>query len=551
MRPLRFLIPVFCVFAVAVSPLWAQFNPERAYRQSDAVRQHYPDPAVRFGTPAFAPGKADFTSHAEMMDFIYALQRTSSNVHVRIVGASQEGRAIPMLILSNSGLSAAADLIRLNRPIVFLQGLQHGNEPAGGEVMLALAKDLANGPLKPLLDRITVIIMPRCNPDGAFYFTRTPARGIDVNRDHIKMDLPETIALHRAINEFQPEVFVDAHEFSVATRWLEKFNKILAYDLTLLYATNPNVPAALTALAEGVYRRNIVREVERAGYTHFWYFTTSYDPADKKVAMGGTSPDIGRNTSALQNAISFLIETRGVGIGRAHYKRRVYTHLVAMHSMLDSAAANAEALRTLGRTLRHEVSAAAGHGDLIVLGASTPGRHVLDLLDPETGADKSVEVDWRSALEIQVRQKRARPFGYLLPATEANAARRLAQLGVTVLRLTDDAPLAVERYRVTRAEEAKKEDVRRNDEDAGGSVVQIATVSEPARVDAHAGDFYVPLDQPLGNVIAAALEPDTQSSYAANRVLNLPAIEPGYTPYLPLYRVPSEFPARMTVWEGD
>ena len=101
------------------------------------------------------------------------------------------------------------------------------------------------------------------------------------------MDLPETVALHKAVNEFQPEVVVDAHEFSVATRWLEKFNKILAYDLTLLYATNPNVPIALTTLAERLYRRNIVREVERGGYTHYWYFTTSYDSADKKVSMGG------------------------------------------------------------------------------------------------------------------------------------------------------------------------------------------------------------------------------------------------------------------------
>jgi hypothetical protein len=36
------------------------------------------------------------------------------------------------------------------------------------------------------------------------------------------MDLPETIALHRTLNEFQPEVIVDAHEFSVATRWIQK-----------------------------------------------------------------------------------------------------------------------------------------------------------------------------------------------------------------------------------------------------------------------------------------------------------------------------------------
>src|SRR5262249_5589511 len=147
---------------------------------------------------------------------------------------------------------------------------------------------------------------PRCNPDGAHYFTRTGPRGIDINRDHIKLDLPETTALHRVINEYRPEVVVDAHEFGVATRWLDKFNVIQSYDLTLLYATNPNVPAELTRLAESVYRRNIVRAAEAAGYSHYWYYTTSYDPADKKVSMGGTAADIGRNASGLQNAISFL-----------------------------------------------------------------------------------------------------------------------------------------------------------------------------------------------------------------------------------------------------
>ena len=48
--------------------------------------------------------------------------------------------------------------------------------------------------------------------------------------------------------------------------------------------------------------------------------------------------------------------------------------------------------------------------------------------------------------------------------------------------------------------------------------------SGKTRVAARSGDFYVPLDQPLANVIAAALEPETQSSYAANRVLGLPRI---------------------------
>ena len=75
-----------------------------------------------------------------------------------------------------------------NRPIVLLVGQVHGNEPAGGEAMLALAQALADGELKPLLDRMTVVIMPRANPDGAHYFWRATANCVDVNRDHVKVD---------------------------------------------------------------------------------------------------------------------------------------------------------------------------------------------------------------------------------------------------------------------------------------------------------------------------------------------------------------------------
>ena len=123
---------------------------------------------------------------------------------------------------------------------------------------------------------------------------------------------------------------------------------------------------------------------------------------------------------------------------------------------------------------------------------------------------------------MQVRQKRTRPYAYLLAASEGEAAMRLAHLGVAVLRVQQDTTVDAERYRITRLQESKKEDVRRNDEDGAANVVQITTQVEPARLTIKAGDFYVPMDQPLANVIAAALEPETQSSYAANRVLSLP-----------------------------
>ena len=61
--------------------------------------------------------------------------------------------------------------------MIWLIGQQHGNEPAGGEAMLALAAALSSGELEPLLGRISVVIVPRGNPDGAAADRRVLASG--------------------------------------------------------------------------------------------------------------------------------------------------------------------------------------------------------------------------------------------------------------------------------------------------------------------------------------------------------------------------------------
>src|SRR5918992_360281 len=109
-----------------------------------------------------------------------------------------------------------------------------------------------------------------------------------------------------------------------------------------------------TQMAENVFSRNIAHDVAAAGYSHFWYYTTSYDVKDKRVAGGGTAPDIGRNYAGLQNAISLLVESRGVGIGRDSFARRVHTHYVVMASILRTAADNAAEVRKATRAAREE-----------------------------------------------------------------------------------------------------------------------------------------------------------------------------------------------------
>jgi len=55
------------------------------------------------------------------------------------------------------------------------------------------------------------------------------------------------------------------------------------------------------------------------------------------------------------------------------------------------------------------------------------------------------------------------------------------------------------------------------DDGLGLRLVQAATEAVP--LTAPAGSWWVPLDQPLANLVTAALEPDSPGSWYANRVL--------------------------------
>ena len=82
----KLFLLLLTLIALHAPSLQAQFDPERAYKQSAEVRQHYPDPQVAYDTPGFAPGRKDFTSHEEMLAYVEALRRRSDTVRVRIVG---------------------------------------------------------------------------------------------------------------------------------------------------------------------------------------------------------------------------------------------------------------------------------------------------------------------------------------------------------------------------------------------------------------------------------------------------------------------------------
>lgn len=493
----------------------AQFDPARVTPEPAAVAARFPDPAVTYATPAFTPGRATLPSHDEAEAFVAAVAaRAPQTVSTERVGTSQQGRAMTLVTLAAPGGPSAS------RPSVLILAQQHGNEPAGGEAALALIHQLA-GDDAGLLERVNVFVLPRANPDAADRFVRATASGTDVNRDHLLLQTPEARAIAMVSRRVRPDVVLDLHEFTAGDRWVKKYGVVQHYDALLQPATVGNLEPSIAREAARHFLAPVRQRLTAEGLRVFTYHTTSPDPADRVVSAGGVQPDTGRNVNGLRQAVSLLIETRGVGVGRAHLIRRVHTHVTAALTVVRQAAARGPRLLAVTRAADAAVTAAACTGVLTIAAEHTPTRMPMTFLDAVTGAERRLVVPWRSADTLRVVRARPRPCGYLLDADETAAVDRLRLLGVRVTPTTAERRWDVERYRVLAATAGARQDARGAiDDGAPIAVLSVRRVRQPDVVPA--GAWFVDLAQPLGTLAAAALEPDSQNSFAASRLIAAP-----------------------------
>ncbi|MBK9529190.1 MAG: peptidase M14 [Acidobacteria bacterium] len=427
-RPLRRFL------AGAVLALAAAHAASAELPYGDAVAARFAAPAVRYDTPGLQPGRDSYTGNDELRAVLRELAARPLGPRLLAAGRSAGGEAIEALHYTRGP----------GRPAVLLVGQQHGDEPAGSEALLAVARLLSGPELSPLLERIDVVVLPRANPDGAALAVRRGLHGLDINRDHLLLRTPEAQAQALLVRALRPLVVVDAHEHVVIGRYLEKFNAIQRHDLPLQYAMVANLPAELMRASETWFRQPLLQALAREGPTVEWYYQPD-DAGDLRLSMGGVARHGAQRAGAEEHDQHPARIARhrhrppAPGAPRAQPRRRRAQH---PGTALPK---HAGALQALRGQVETQVAGSACRGDLVVLAAQTPTRRDVLMLDPASGADKSVAVHWNSSLELRPLIQRPRPCGYWLAAEAGDAVQRLQALGVTVLRLAEATEAAGQR----------------------------------------------------------------------------------------------------------
>lgn len=179
-------------------------------------------------TRAERTGYLETTPHTEVLSFLDSLVAMGAPLSISDLATSTEGRRVPLVVASRPRVSTPAEARALGRPVVYVQANIHAGEVEGKEAVLALLRDWSFGRRPNVLDSMVVVVVPIYNSDGneklaaqarnrgaqngpAMIGERPNGMGLDLNRDYIKAEAPESRGALAAFTAWQPDLFMDLH----------------------------------------------------------------------------------------------------------------------------------------------------------------------------------------------------------------------------------------------------------------------------------------------------------------------------------------------------
>ncbi len=316
-------------------------------------------------------GGRETSSYADVINFLDSLVRAGASLRVGVLGTSPEGRPIPYVVAARPLPDGPGDAHRSGKPIVYVQGNIHSGEVEGKEAAQMLLRDLTRGPLARLLDSVIVLVVPIYNTDGnerlgpqeqnrpgqngpALVASSTNGQGLNLNRDYVKLEAPETRGGYELLERWEPDVFVDLHTTNGSYH---------GYGLTWSPGLNPNSSPAndyardrfLPALRERLRTRH---RLETFPYGNF------RNQAPDSLSQGWETydprPRFGTNAMGMRGRIPVLSE----GYSNDPFPDRIRATYLFLREILSLAAEDRLALK------RAVAASAYWRPDSIALGAT-------------------------------------------------------------------------------------------------------------------------------------------------------------------------------------
>ena len=269
-------------------------------------------------TPAEASQFRTTPSYAQTLAYLQRLQQAAPDkIKLESFGITPQGRPMTVVVASSDGTLTPDTARAAHKPIVWLQAGIHPGEIEGKDAGLMLLRDMAVTNKYPhLLDHVVLVYIPVYSVDGHEYMSpynrinqngpesmgfRGQSQYLNLNRDYIKADAPETLAWLKLWQTWLPDFLIDVHTTDGAD---------YQYDLTW-YTEDPHkLDPAVASWQHKAIAEQAIPAYEKLGHQASIYleFKDGRDPR-KGIENFGSGQRFSTGYAALQNRPALLIET--------------------------------------------------------------------------------------------------------------------------------------------------------------------------------------------------------------------------------------------------
>ena len=478
-------------------------------------------------TAAEKTNYAKTSRYDEAIKYAKELDKASDLISYQSIGKSGEGRDIPMLIAARDGAFSPKWAKKTGRAIVFIQAGIHAGEIDGKDAGFALLRDIAITKTRlDLLKEAIIIFIPIYSVDGHENWSaynrinqngpdemgyRANSNNLNLNRDYMKADAPETRAWLKLWNDWKPDLFIDCHVTNGAD---------FQYNVTYEYAHFQEVHPAIKLWMDEHFDGIVVPKVEKEGNLLTHYVEFAGREVTGGVATFIATPRFATGYTPIRNRPGLLIETNVY----KSYKSRVRGTYDVLWKLVEEAGAAKASLfvanitadtQTVERGKTYDEKRQFPLSLTIDREKSTPlafkGVEYKTEASTISGGNRLIYTDVPMNITIprfdesKVSTSVAPPLYYIIPPQYADAIDLLTLHGIKFTRLAKPLTTEVESYKLTEPKWATS-----SFENRITLTAKQTTVKETRSFIA--GSALVALDQEAANVAIHLLEPNGPDS---------------------------------------
>jgi hypothetical protein len=475
--------------------------------------------------------------YAETIAYSKKLAGASPLLRFQSFGQSGEGRDLPLLVAAGGNTFTPQAARKAGKAVVLIQACIHAGESDGKDAGLALLRDIAITKTRPgLLDRAVILFIPIYNTDGHERFGpfnrinqngpaemgwRVTSANLNLNRDYMKADAPETRAWLKLWAEWNPDLLIDCHVTDGAD---------FQYNITYIYEHHEHAPAPVLSWMREAFDQRIFPATEATGNLLAQYMTFR-DNRDLSKGIDGfvMPPRFSTGYATIRNRPGLTIETHML----KDYRNRVRGTYDLLRFSLEEVNRNPEKLlRAVREADEQTVKAGQGYDSgrryPLQIQLTDKARQVqfkgVESRTEQSDVSGAVRVVFGAKPltvtipfydESRVAAAATTPLYYIVPPQWREVIGVMEAHGLRLKRLTAPATLEVESYRFNNVKFAATP--------FEGRVVPNEMTRETVRETRTypAGSVVVALAQPAGNVAMHLLEPDGPDSFVAWGFFNI------------------------------